>query len=48
MELRQYLAMRKDDVMEELYSLMEDLITQILKVRVLYVLPSPGYEKGKY
>ena len=37
MELRQYLCMRKDDVMEQLYSLMEDLITQILKVRALYI-----------
>ena len=32
MEFRQYLCMRKEDIMEQLYSLMEDLITQLLKV----------------
>ena len=32
MELRQYLCMRREDIMEQLYILMEDLITQILKV----------------
>ena len=32
MEFRQYLCERKEEIMEQLYSLMEDIITQLLKV----------------
>lgn len=38
MELRQYLCMRREDIMEQLYMLMEDLITQILKVVDTFML----------
>ena len=32
MEFRQYLCERKEEIMEQLYSLMEDIITKLLKV----------------